>query len=591
MGLLSTTLGEQRLESEGPGAPPSPDAQERPGLIARMLPRRVDVVALIGLVAVVAFLWGRGAGKWFWLDEGIAAGIASHPLGDIPELLRQDGSPPLYYLLLHGWMSLVGTSEVHTHLLSLLFAVAAVPAALWAGWSLFGRRAGWMCALAVALNPFLAFYANETRMYSLVVLLGVLAVATFLHAFVFRRRRHLPAFAILLTLLLYTHNWGLLLALGAGLALVPCLLVSTDRRRLLLDAALAFGAVAVLYAPWLPTLLYQRSQELQPWARRPTLVAIRDDISMVFGGLEGSLALGLGAGIGLAALLQRRWSRSAVAIVAMAIMPLVVVFGGWLSSVWAFRYLAIVLPPLLILVGLGLANGGRASVAALGMVAFLVAPIGVKTPTYQKSNARAVVEAVAGSLRPGDAVVSPDLQLVPLLANYLPERLRYFTTAGPVPDEDIVDWRDSTERLEQGDPARTLPPALDALPVGGRVLLACPPSDATRNLSITQPGSEGDSVAAAPVTPGLADSDSTASPDAGGGEGTDEELERRLRSDEDTVPVEGGKSPFHSLIRLRCEQAAEVIMGDESLRLETTLFAPGGVLQTPVDGYLFTKVA
>jgi hypothetical protein len=199
-----------------------------------------------------------------------------------------------------------------------------------------------------------------------------------------------------------------------------------------------------------------------------------------------------------------------------------------------------------------------------------------------------VVDAVSPSLRAGDVVVSPDLQLVPLLANYLPEQLRYFTADGPVPDEDIVDWRDSTERLERGDPSRTLPPVLDAMPVGARVLLACPPSDATRNLSVTQPGSKGETVAAAPESPGLGESDSTSSPEGGGDL---DDSRRREPSDGDTVPVEGGKSPFHSLIKVRCEQAAEVIMGDDSLRLEDTLFAPGGVVQTPVDGYLFTKMA
>jgi transposase InsO family protein len=43
----------------------------------------------------LSFLWGRGRHVWFWLDEGIAAGIASHPLADIAGQLRQDGSPPV----------------------------------------------------------------------------------------------------------------------------------------------------------------------------------------------------------------------------------------------------------------------------------------------------------------------------------------------------------------------------------------------------------------------------------------------------------------------------------------------------------------
>ena len=41
----------------------------------------------------------------YWIDEGIAVGIASHAFGDIPRALGQDGKPPLYYLLLHGWMA------------------------------------------------------------------------------------------------------------------------------------------------------------------------------------------------------------------------------------------------------------------------------------------------------------------------------------------------------------------------------------------------------------------------------------------------------------------------------------------------------
>ena len=68
----------------------------------------------------------------FWIDEGLSVGIASHPLADIPGVLRQDGSPPLYYLLLSVWMSVFGNGEADTHALSLAFAILTVPAA-WLG--------------------------------------------------------------------------------------------------------------------------------------------------------------------------------------------------------------------------------------------------------------------------------------------------------------------------------------------------------------------------------------------------------------------------------------------------------------------------
>ena len=49
------------------------------------------------------------------------SGIASHPLTDIPGVLRADGSPPLYYMLLHVWIGVIGgDGEARTHALSLL---------------------------------------------------------------------------------------------------------------------------------------------------------------------------------------------------------------------------------------------------------------------------------------------------------------------------------------------------------------------------------------------------------------------------------------------------------------------------------------
>jgi hypothetical protein len=76
----------------------------------------------------------------YWIDEAIAVGIASQEPGEILSLLRQDGSPPLYYLLLHAWISVGGTGEAATRSLSLAFTALAVRRA----------RAGGAARLALA---------------------------------------------------------------------------------------------------------------------------------------------------------------------------------------------------------------------------------------------------------------------------------------------------------------------------------------------------------------------------------------------------------------------------------------------------------
>ena len=53
-----------------------------------------------------------------WLDEALTVNIAKAPLHLIPHLLRADGAPPLYYLLLHFWMKVFGTSDLGARSLS-----------------------------------------------------------------------------------------------------------------------------------------------------------------------------------------------------------------------------------------------------------------------------------------------------------------------------------------------------------------------------------------------------------------------------------------------------------------------------------------
>src|SRR5919107_5926283 len=104
------------------------------------VPLSPALLATLGLLMAGSLLLRMsGLESGYWIDEGIAVGIASHDFLDIPSTLVQDGSPPLYYLLLHGWMALFGESEAATRALSLIFALLAVPVAFWAGTTLFGR--------------------------------------------------------------------------------------------------------------------------------------------------------------------------------------------------------------------------------------------------------------------------------------------------------------------------------------------------------------------------------------------------------------------------------------------------------------------
>ncbi|MDQ3294343.1 MAG: YraN family protein, partial [Actinomycetota bacterium] len=128
----------------------------------------VLAVVAIGVVGVVARFVTRSP---LWLDEALSANIAGLGLGSIPEALRHDGHPPLYYFLLHWWMNLFGEGDAEVRSLSGVLAVAALPLAWLVGRRVGGRRVAWATSLLLALSPFAVRYATETRMYALVILL------------------------------------------------------------------------------------------------------------------------------------------------------------------------------------------------------------------------------------------------------------------------------------------------------------------------------------------------------------------------------------------------------------------------------------
>jgi mannosyltransferase len=132
----------------------------RTGLEEVLAARWAVPIALPALMLLSLFIRTRDIHGGFWIDEGISVGIAHEHWTSIPHVLRQDGSPPAYYLLLGLWIRLFGDSEAQTHALSLVFGIASIPLAYFAARALFGRTTGLVCALLAALDPFLTYYAQ-----------------------------------------------------------------------------------------------------------------------------------------------------------------------------------------------------------------------------------------------------------------------------------------------------------------------------------------------------------------------------------------------------------------------------------------------
>jgi mannosyltransferase len=441
---------------------------------------------LLVLMLLSAFLRTRYLSGQFWMDEAITTGISSHSLSAIPGILRHDGNPPLYYLMLHVWIQIFGAGESATHSLSLVFGLLTIPVGLWAGWSLFGRRAGMMAAVLLAFSAFLTQYAQETRMYELMGLLGLLATAGFLHGFVYRRRRYLILFSVSLALMLYTQSWGVFFWAGSVIALIPTYLRSDDRRGLLRDAAFAFAGAGILYLPWLPNFLYQARHTAAPWDSSPHFGAPVQLSRNLLGGDRVSIALLLATTIGVAELFTRahRRTRNATVMWTLIAIPAATLALAWIASqitpAWVPRYFAPVLGGIVLLAAFGCSRAGVVGIVAiLFSVIFLINPASY-TPSF-KSDVRDISGEMSPRLHAGDLVISAQPEQIPLTWYYLPPNLRYASTIGPVSDPSYMNWIDALNRLQAANPQATLAPLLASLKPGQQILYVRPLTEGASN--------------------------------------------------------------------------------------------------------------
>ena len=418
---------------------------------------RYAAVAGLGALVVLRFV----AHSHLWLDEALTVNVARLPLRRLPDALRHDGAPPLYYVMLHGWMRLFGTGTVAVRALSGLLGVVALPLTFAAGLRAGGRRTAWAAAVLMAASPFAVRYSSEARMYTLMLVLALLGYLSLVEALETPTTGGLAAVAAVTALLLYTHYWSiqLLAVVAVVLAVRARRPAGASARRALV--AMAVGALALV--PWLPVFVFQLRHTGTPWATNPGPNVLVDTVfdfagpRAVVGELLGLVLLALAAigvfghaaGPGRLELRARpRRGTAELAVVVFGTLLLAMVLGFATRAAFASRYATAVLAPFVLLCGLGIAAlpSRRAATAVLaGVVGLGLVGSGAEAATERTAAAR-VAAALRRSAAPGDVVVYCPDQLGPSVSRLLPvgryRQLTFPTGAGP----ERVDWADYAHR-------------------------------------------------------------------------------------------------------------------------------------------------
>lgn len=115
--------------------------------------------------------------KGMWLDETFSIWLASHSTLEMMQwIVKIDQHPPFYYLLLHYWIASYGDTPYYVRLLSALFGTLTIPIIYLIGKRISSVQVGLAAAVFMCFSTFNIYYAQEARMYTLLMFNAAMAI-------------------------------------------------------------------------------------------------------------------------------------------------------------------------------------------------------------------------------------------------------------------------------------------------------------------------------------------------------------------------------------------------------------------------------
>jgi 4-amino-4-deoxy-L-arabinose transferase-like glycosyltransferase len=321
-------------------------------------------ITQVAAVLILLGVWALGLSQItrdsLWDDEAWSVWAAGAPrLSIVLERVQADVHPPLYFLLLHGWMRVAGDSVLALRLPSLWMGLIALAGTFAVGARLFDRRTGlWSMALLGAAG-FLLYYTREARMY--MQLMGLAALSTYACVVWLKRPTVWRAviYGMSMAAMLYTHYAGGLVILTHllwGVWLGARAWMTGGRVVVRPTIIIPFGLAALLYGAWVPTLLNQlRANPGGPLALPlPTDWGTVAGLLLILTGATGWLVL-LPFVIGRGVWRVRQHGDALVLVVLwLLVTPLgLLALNASFRPVYQVRYAVAMLPACALLIGYG----------------------------------------------------------------------------------------------------------------------------------------------------------------------------------------------------------------------------------------------
>jgi mannosyltransferase len=372
--------------------------------------------------ALTCLLAAIGLGRpGLWTDELATWGMATTPWSQFWPVLRYvDAVLAPYYVFMHGWVDLFGSSDVSLRTPSLLAMTAAAGLIGAIGNRLAGRATGVLAGIVFALLASTSRFAAEARPYALTVAVACLATWLLLHAWARPTLFRWMAYGLSIAVLSWLHLVAVLLIAAHAWTVLAWRRALWWRFGLAAVAGTATSVAIVFYG------LAQRHQVA--YIAGVGLGTAVPYSEVLFGGVAIAVLLLL---LGLFGLPLRYPS---AVFVAWAILPTVaLVVVSTALPMFLPRYLIYTTPGWALAAGVTLARFRRPW--AIGVLALLVVLAGpaylqMRGPDGHGQGTRELAQIIGREVKAGDGLVYADDEPIgswtarDAIAHYLPAAYR-----------------------------------------------------------------------------------------------------------------------------------------------------------------------
>jgi 4-amino-4-deoxy-L-arabinose transferase-like glycosyltransferase len=204
------------------------------------------------------------------IDEPFSIYWAQAGLKDLFGLFKDENNPPTFFLLLHFWIKIFGTSIFSVRFLPALFASLSVIFVYRTGNRFFNQFIAVVASLLYTFSDLATYHAHDTRVYSLFIFLSTVSMYYLLRLFENPTDRKVLWWWIITNILLtYSHFYGFLLL---SFQFIFLCLNRNFRSKLIKPLIAMILALIIAYLPYIKLILMRfMSAKGGTWVGKPGL--------------------------------------------------------------------------------------------------------------------------------------------------------------------------------------------------------------------------------------------------------------------------------------------------------------------------------